>query len=118
MKFILGKKIGMSQIFDEDNKVVPITLIEAGPCSVVQVKTEEKDGYQAVRIGFEEIKEKKMKKPQKGHLKKAKLEKNYRYLKEFESKDLKVGDVIDVSVFEKGDEVGCREFPKGKDSRA
>jgi len=76
MKFILGKKIGMSQVFDEKGNVVPITLIEAGPCEVVQLKTRDKDGYEAVQIGFQKIeKKKKIKKTMKG--------KEYRYLKEF-----------------------------------
>lgn len=114
MKYILGKKIGNSQIFDEEGNVIPITLVEAGPCQVIQKKTEEKDGYQAVQIGFEEIKEKKTKKAQKGHFKKAKIEKNYRYLKEFKGNDLKVGDIIDVSIFEKGDKVKVSGISKGK----
>ncbi|MFC1701007.1 50S ribosomal protein L3 [Patescibacteria group bacterium] len=113
MKFILGKKLGMSQIFDKDNKVIPVTLIEAGPCLVVQIKTDEKDGYKAVQVGFEEIVERKVKKPQKGHFKKV-GEKYFRYLKEFESDNLKIGDVIDVSIFEDGDKVQIAGFSKGK----
>lgn len=93
----------MSQIFDKDNKVIPVTLIEAGPCFVTQVKTEEKDGYQALQIGFEG--KKKVKKPQKG--------KNYRYLREFEGEG-EVGDKIDVSIFEEGERVWVVGTSKGK----
>lgn len=90
MKFILGKKIGMSQIFDKDGQVIPVTLIEAGPCRVAQVKTKEKDGYQAVQIDFE------------GHL------------KEFAGKDLKNGQQIDVSIFQEGEIVKIAGISKGK----
>jgi len=111
MKFILGKKIGMSQVFDEKGNVVPITLIEAGPCEVVQLKTRDKDGYEAVQIGFQKIeKKKKIKKTMKG--------KEYRYLKEFsmtnDQSSMKVGDKIDVSVFQGGDKVKISGTSKGK----
>ena len=109
MKFILGKKIGMTQIWKE-NKVIPVTLIEAGPCFVTQIKTKEKDGYQAVQLGFEKIeKEKKIKKSQKN--------KPYRYLREFRLdnvEEFKVGDVIDVSRFEPGEKVKVSGISKGK----
>jgi len=109
MKFILGKKIGMTQIWKE-NKVIPVTLIEAGPCFVTQIKTKEKDGYQAVQLGFEKIeKEKKIKKSQKN--------KPYRYLREFRLDNVegfKVGDVIDVSRFEPGEKVKVSGISKGK----
>ena len=109
MKFILGKKIGMTQIWKE-NKVIPVTLIEAGPCFVTQIKTKEKDGYQAIQLGFEKIeKEKKIKKSQKN--------KPYRYLKEFRLdnvEEFKVGDVIDVSRFEPGEKVKVSGISKGK----
>jgi large subunit ribosomal protein L3 len=114
MKFILGKKIGMSQVFNKDGQVVPVTLIEAGPCQVVQVKNKEKDGYQAVQIGFEEIKDKQVKKPQKGHFKKAGLEKNFRYLREFRESSLEVGQQIDVSLFQEGEVVKVAGISKGK----
>ncbi len=113
-KFILGKKIGMSQIFDENGQVVPVTLVEAGPCPVVSVKTEEKDGYSAVQIGFDNIKEKNVRKPQKGHFKKAGLKKNYRYLKEFKNSDLKINDIIKVSIFNQGEIVRVSGISKGK----
>lgn len=109
MKFILGKKIGMTQIW-KDNKVIPVTLIEAGPCFITQIKTKEKDGYQAVQIGLEKIeKENKIKKSQKN--------KPYRYLREFRIENienLKVGDSIDVSQFEVGDKVKISGISKGK----
>ena len=104
----------MSQLFDEKGQVVPVTLVEAGPCPVVQVKSKEKDGYQAVQLGFEEIKDKKVKKPQKGHFKKANLEKGFRYLREFPNGDLKIGHKIDVSIFQEGEIVKVTGISKGK----
>ena len=110
-KFILGKKIEMSQIFSKDGKVIPITLIEAGPCFVTQIKGKKKDGYEAVQIGFK--KKKKVKKSEKG--------KGFSYLKEFRIKELetedqklKVGDKIDVSIFEENDIVKISGISKGK----
>ncbi len=106
-KFILGKKIEMSQIF-KDNKVIPITLIAAGPCFVTQLKEKEKDGYRAVQIGFEKLKPAKIKKHQK--------EKPYRFLREFKdnTEGYKVGDKIDVSVFKEGDKIKVSGITKGK----
>lgn len=114
MKFILGKKIGMTQVFNEQGKIVPVTLIEAGPCFVIQNRTKEKDNYEAVQIGFEEMKESKTKKPQKGHFKKTNLEKNFRYLREFKDKGLKIGQQIDVSIFIPGEIVSVTGISKGK----
>jgi large subunit ribosomal protein L3 len=114
MKFILGKKLGMSQIFNDQGKVIPVTLVEAGPCQVVQVRDLEKDGYQAVQIGFDPVKEKKVNKPQQGHFKKAGLKKNYRYLKEFKAEGLKVGDKIEVTLFNPGEIVKVSGISKGK----
>ncbi|MBU1292006.1 50S ribosomal protein L3 [Patescibacteria group bacterium] len=108
MKFILAKKLGMSQIFDSKNKVIPVTLVEAGPCPVVQVKDN------SVQIGFEEKKEKHTNKAQQGHFKKAGLDKNFRYLKEFPNKDLKVGDVIDISILNPGEKIRISGISKGK----
>jgi large subunit ribosomal protein L3 len=108
MKFILGRKIGMSQIFNKEGNIIPVTVIEAGPCFVTQIKTGEKDGYGAIQIGFEKLKEKKIKKTQKG--------KSYRYLREFKG-DIskhKVGDKIDVSVFVEGDKIRISGISKGK----
>lgn len=110
MKFILGKKLGMSQVFDDKGKVVPVTLVEAGPCKVAQVKTQEKDSYAAVQLAFQELKAKKVKKTQNG--------KPFRYLKEYRLRDeeckLNVGDSVDVSVFEVGDIVKVAGLTKGK----
>jgi len=114
MKFILGKKSGMTQIFNKKGHVIPVTLIEAGPCFAIQNKTKEKDGYQSVQIGFEEIKDRKTKKPQKGHFKKANLEKNFRYLREFKNSNLKTGQKIDVSLFNPGEIVRVTGISKGK----
>jgi len=108
MKFILGKKLGMTQIFDEKGNMIPVSLIQAGPCSVSDVKTKERDGYQAVQIGFEKKDDKKAKKSQKG--------KNFRYLKEFRSETdaYKVGQEIDVSAFKEGEKVLVSGISKGK----
>jgi len=109
MKFILGKKLEMMQIFDEKGNVVPVTLIEAGPCWVSQIKTEEKDGYNGAQIGFEKIeKENKIKKTMGG--------KPYRYLREVRNggDGLKVGDEIKVSIFEEGGNVKISGISKGK----
>ena len=112
MKFILGTKIGMSQVFDEKGKVIPVTLVKAGPCTVTQVKAEDKDKYQAVQIGFG--KRKKMNKPQRGHLKDLD---SFRYLREFRletSPELKRGDKITVESFAEGDKVSVVGMSKGK----
>jgi len=112
MKFLLGQKIGMSQIFDEEGNQVPVTLIEAGPCIVTQVKTKEKDGYEAIQVGF-----KKIEKPKK--IKKTMREKEFRHLREFrilkpETKDLKPKDIINISIFKEGDRVLVSGISKGK----
>ena len=107
-KAIIGKKVGMTQIFDEAGRVIPVTVIEAGPCTVVQKKTEEKDGYTAVQLGYEDVPERKLTKPELGHLKKAGEGVLKKVLKEFKLKDcdkLNVGDTVDCSVFAAGDRV-------------
>ena len=114
-KAIIGKKVGMTQIFDADGKVIPVTVIEAGPCTVVQKKTVEKDGYNAVQLGYGDVAEKKLSKPEAGHLKKAgdALKKD---LKEFKLKDcdaLNVGDEVKVDVFAEGDRVDVTGISKG-----
>jgi len=111
-KFILGKKLGMTQIFKED-KVIPVTLIESGPNFVTQVKNKDGDGYDAVQVGFGAKKEKNIKKPQRGHLKNLD---NLRWLREFrvDSTELKSGDKIDVSIFAPGDKVNVVAISKGK----
>ncbi len=114
MTCILGKKLGMTQIFTEDGRLVPVTVIEAGPCQVVQVKTPEKDGYEAVKVGFIEVKkENKMPKPISGIFKKAGTP-HYRILKEFPMGGLKVGDFIKAEIFNKGDIVSISGISKGK----
>ncbi|MBQ4427384.1 MAG: 50S ribosomal protein L3 [Oscillospiraceae bacterium] len=115
-KAIIGKKIGMTQIFDETGKVIPVTVIEAGPCTVVQVKTVENDGYNAVQLGFEDTEEKKLSKPELGHLKKA-GEDLKRHLKEFRLDDcskFEAGDVIGCDLFAKGDQLDITGVSKGK----
>ncbi|MBI4686120.1 MAG: 50S ribosomal protein L3 [Nitrospirae bacterium] len=111
---ILGKKLGMTQIFTEDGKMVPVTVVEAGPCCVVQVKTLERDGYEATKIGFAEIKKlKNVSKPMSGSFKKAGV-KPYRVLREFPMGDLKVGDIVTVERFSKGDSISVAGTSKGK----
>ena len=110
---ILGKKLGMTQVFAEDGKACPVTVVEAGPCCVVQVKTVDKDGYEAVKIGFLEVKEKRLKRPQAGVFKKAGL-KPYKILKEFPISGLKVGEFVTVEKFVKGDKVSVAGISKGK----
>ena len=115
-KAIIGKKVGMTQIFDEAGKVVPVTVIEAGPCTVVQKKTAEKDGYEAVQLGYQPTTEKHLTKVQKGHLAKAGAE-LLRVLKEVkvDSYDkLEVGDVLKADVFTAGDKVDATGISKGK----
>ena len=115
-KAIIGKKVGMSQIFDETGKVIPVTIIEAGPCVVVQKMTEEKEGYKAVQLGFEEVAEKKLSQPEQGHLKKAGVG-MMKNLKEFCLEDdskLEVGDVVKADVFAEGDKVDVTGISKGK----
>lgn len=113
MKFIIGKKIEMTQIW-QGEKVIAATKVQAGPCVVAQVKSDKKDGYEAVQIGFGEKKEKNMKKPQIGHLKK--ISRNIKYLREFrcETGNLKIGDVIGVNTFVAGDIVKAEGVSKGK----
>jgi len=115
-KAILGKKIGMTQLFDEEGRVIPVTVIEAGPCTVVQKKTVDNDGYDAVQVGFIDKKEKNVTKPIKGHFDKAKVPYK-RYLRELKlsnAAELNVGDVIKVDVFAVGDRVDVSGYTKGK----
>ena len=115
-KGIIGKKVGMTQIFDEKGNVIPVTVIEAGPCVVAQVKTVETDGYSAVQLGFGDVKEKKMNKPEKGHFAKANAA-NKKHLREFkldDAQNLKVGDEIKADVFVAGDKIDVQGITKGK----
>ena len=114
-KGIIGKKIGMTQIFDEKGNVIPVTLIEAGPCAVVQKKTAENDGYDAVQLGFVDAKEKHVTKAEKGHFEKAGVSLK-RHLKEFRLDDcsaVNVGDVITVDTFAEGEKVDVTGMTKG-----
>lgn len=115
-KAIIGKKVGMTQIFDEAGKAIPVTVIEAGPCVVTQIKSKEKEGYTSVQFGFEDTKEKKLTKAEIGHLKKA-GEAMKRHLKEFRFDDcsmFQVGDVVQANMFQVGDCVDVTGTSKGK----
>ncbi|MBO4878918.1 MAG: 50S ribosomal protein L3, partial [Clostridia bacterium] len=113
---ILGKKIGMTQLFLEDGTMIPVTVVLAGPCPVTQVKTVEHDGYEAVQMAFQPVREKLITKPELGHLRKAGVE-AHRYVKEFKldnAADYQVGTVIKADTFAKGDHVDVTGTSKGK----
>ena len=115
-KVIIGKKIGMTQIFDEKGKVIPVTAIEAGPCVVAQVKNVETDGYEAIQLGFGEVKESKVNRPIKGHFAKSKLTPK-KHLREFRAdsvEGVKVGDELKADTFTAGDKVDIQGISKGK----
>ena len=115
-KSILGKKIGMTQIFADNGEMLPITVIEAGPCAVVQIKTADKEGYDAVQLGFGDIKDKNVNKPRKGHFAKAGAD-NARVIKEFKvnsTADYTLGAKVTVEVFANGDIVDVTGVSKGK----
>lgn len=114
-KGIIGRKLGMTQIFDETGKVIPVTVINAGPCTVVQKKTVEKDGYSAVQLGFADIEERKVNKPLKGHFEAHKV--SYKkFLKEFRLEDaesMNEGDVVTADTFTQGEKVDITGITKG-----
>ena len=115
-KAIIGRKLGMTQIFDEVGNMIPVTVIEAGPCPVVQKKTVETDGYEAVQLGFSDIREAKVKKPEKGHFAKAGVSAK-RHLKEFRLDDissLEAGSVITADTFAAGEKVDVTGITKGR----
>lgn len=115
-KAILATKVGMTQIFAEDGAFIPVTVLQAGPCPVVQVKTAEKDGYDAVQVGFSDIREKLVNKPMKGHFAKANVA-NKRFLKEFRfenAADYSVGQEIKADIFAAGDKIDASGVSKGK----
>jgi large subunit ribosomal protein L3 len=115
-KGLIGRKVGMTQVFDEGGTAFPVTIIEAGPCYVTQIKNKEKDGYSAVQIGYEEVKPKRLTKGQKGHLERNNLP-PLRFLKEFRTKSLdevSEGDVLKVDVFAKGEHVDVIGTSKGR----
>ena len=106
-KGLIGKKIGMTQIFDEKGNVIPVTVIEAGPCAVVQKKTAENDGYQAVQVGYGDVKAQRVNKPMKGHFDKGNVAPK-KVLKEFRLADIdsvNVGDILKADLFEVGEKV-------------
>lgn len=114
-KAIIGKKLGMSQIFTAEGRVIPVTVVEAGPCAIVQVKTKENDGYDAVQVGFGAIKETRVNKPLAGHFKKAGVEAK-RYLREFRFADCaayEAGQELTCDVFAEGDKVDVTGKSKG-----
>ena len=115
-KAIIGKKLGMTQLFDANGNVVPVTVIEAGPCVVAQKKTTENDGYEAVQIGYGDLKASKVNKPMKGHFAKGDVAPK-KVLREFRFEDtsaLNVGDIIKADVFAEGDAIDVRGTSKGK----
>jgi len=114
-KAILGKKIGMTQIFDEKGRAIPVTVVEAGPCTVVQIKTKDADGYEAIQLGFGEVKEKKLIRPIKGHFTKANVAPK-KHLREFRLEEISynVGDEIKADIFTAGEAVDVTGTTKGK----
>lgn len=115
-KAILGRKLGMTHFFEEDGTVVPVTVVEAGPCVVTQIKTKEKDGYDAIQVGFGDIREKLVNSPLQGHYDKAKVEYR-RYLREFRLDnvaDYNIGDELKADIFSVGDRVDVAGTSKGK----
>ena len=111
---IVGRKLGITQIYNDERKLLPVTVIQAGPCGVTQIKTLERDGYVAVQVGFEEVAERKLNKPQLGHLR-SKEARLWRYLREFpQLKEGQIGDLIKVDIFSKGDKVSVQGVSKGK----
>ena len=114
VKGLLGKKLGMIQVYDEARRLIPVTVVEAGPCGVVQIKESDRDGYEAVQIGFQEVPERKLSKPRLGHLKKA-GERRWRHLKEFQADgESTLGAAVNADIFSKGDAVSVQGISKGK----
>jgi len=116
MKTIIGKKVGMTQIFDEQGKVIPVTVIEAGPCVVAQVKSVETDGYNAIQLGYGDVKASKINKPEKGHFAKANIAPK-KHLREFRVDSIEgvtVGTEVKADTFEIGDKIDVQGTTKGK----
>lgn len=114
LKGMLGRKIGMTQIFTEDGTVIPVTVVQTGPMTVIQKKTSEKEGYECLQVGFEDISEKKVTAPLKGHFKELPLK---RFLKEFrveDSSSFELGQQLDLSIFAEGDSVAVQGTSKGR----
>lgn len=115
-KAILARKVGMTQVFNEDGHLIPVTVLEAGPCKVTQIKTEENDGYSSVQVGFGEIREKLVTKPRQGHFAKAGVD-NQRFVREFKfenAEDYELGQEIKADIFEEGDKIDVTATSKGK----
>src|SRR3989338_11172470 len=110
---LLGKKLGLTQIFDEGGDVLPVTVIQAGPCTVIQRKTLENDGYEAIQVGFEELPDRKANRPYKGHFLKKNL-KPFRFLREFRGQEGEVGQVLTVEMLKAGDRIKVTGTSKGK----
>lgn len=113
---LLGKKLGMTRIYDDSGSVIPVTVIEAGPCRIVQVKNKEKDGYSAIQLGFDPVSEKSLNKPALGHLRRAGVD-PVRVLREFRADDLEgyeTGQQLDLSLFEEGEKVDVTGISKGR----
>ncbi|MCH6258340.1 50S ribosomal protein L3 [Puniceicoccaceae bacterium K14] len=113
---LIGKKLGMTQVFDSDNKVVPVTVVEAGPCPVLQVKTVETDGYNAIQIGYGEKKQKRASRAAQGHAKKAGVApaRTIREVRSADAPEQKAGDVLDVTLFEEGQKIDIIGNTKGR----
>ena len=115
-KAIIARKIGMTQVFSQDGKVIPVTVVEAGPCPVIQIKTPERDGYGAVKMGFSEVSEKRLNKPELGQFKKAGV-KPHKYMKEFRLSDIsgyEVGKTVMLDTFKEGDKVDVSGLTRGR----
>lgn len=111
---LMGKKLGMTQVYGENRQLIPVTVIELGPCGVTAIKTKERDGYEAVQLGFQEVPERKLNKPQLGHLR-ANQSKLWKFLREFRgATSVNVGDVLKADLFEKGEKVDICGVSKGK----
>ena len=116
MSALLGKKIGMTNVFSADGKLIPVTVVQAGPCVVTQVKTKDRDGYNALQLGFDEKKVEKLNKPIAGHLKKS-TDKGFRVLKEFRTDDpeeIESGTTLSIDMFSVGDKVSISGISKGR----
>lgn len=114
MKAILGKKVGMTQVFNEKGEVVPVTVIQAGPCFVTQIRTPEQDGYSAIQIGYEEVKPKRMSKAERGHLKNLPPLKHLREIRTREIQDAQLGQKFDSGIFKAGERVDVIGVSKGR----
>ncbi|RMH04397.1 MAG: 50S ribosomal protein L3 [Nitrospirae bacterium] len=112
---LIGRKLGMTQIFDEERCALPVTVIQAGPCGVTALKTQDRDGYEAVQLGFEEVPERKLAKPQVGHLRAAGQNRLWRHLREFRgAASCQVGQILTADLFKKGERVAVQGISKGK----